>query len=89
MRDRVDLAADTAPPCHPDHGRTIREAVMLALEALAGRPDEWISDDQRIAALRAHVFTWVRSYAEHRGVILSDADIGEDLDHVIATLRAS
>lgn len=72
-----------------DRGRTVRDAILIALEAVSGRPVEWIVDDQQRLALRNHVMAWVHSYAEHRGVILDDFDVVGELDAVIAQLRAS
>jgi hypothetical protein len=73
----------------PTRGRTIREAILIALEAIAGRPSEWVGDDMHRVALRDHVLRFVHSYAEHRGVILEDRDVAGELDAVIAELRAA
>lgn len=68
-------------------GRTIREAICVALEGLPGDPAEWIVMDRK--SLRAHVIEWVHSYAKRRGVILSDSDIDSELRDVIAELKGT
>lgn len=68
-------------------GRTISEAVALALEALPGRLSEWLSGEPQLAALRAHVALWVHEYAIRRGVILEDRDVADELEAVISNLR--
>jgi hypothetical protein len=65
-------------------GRTIREAVRLALEALPGDPSEWAVLDR--ASMRAHVYDFVHDYARHRGVILTDLDIESELLIIVAEL---
>lgn len=69
------------------NGRTIREAIAIALEGINGDILEWIVFAKSRAALRDHVKLWVHDYARHRGVILSDRDITDELDLVIAELR--
>lgn len=69
------------------NGRTIRDAIAIALEGLNGDLLEWVVLAKQRAALRDHVKLWVHDYARHRGVILSDRDIVDELDAVIAELR--
>lgn len=66
-------------------GRTIREAIALAIEPLSGNLDEWATMDR--AALKEHVLRWVHDYAAHRGVLLSDSDILSELAGVVEELR--
>lgn len=68
-------------------GRTIREAIAIALEGLAGDLLEWVCLAKQKAAMRKHVVTFVADYARNRGVILSEQDITSELDKVIAELR--
>lgn len=77
----------SAPAPLGERGRTIREAVVVALEAVAGRPTEWLGDELLRIALRNHVLGWVHSYAEHRGVILDDSDVATELEAVLIELR--
>lgn len=69
-------------------GRTIREAIAVALEGLSGDMFVWVVLAKQRDALRAHVVKWVHEYAQNRGVILSDADIESELAQVIAELRS-
>lgn len=66
---------------------TIREAVAIALEAVPGTPEEWLSTSADRKALRDHVRAWVHDYAKARGVILSNRDIDSEFNIVIAELR--
>jgi hypothetical protein len=66
-------------------GRTIREAIAIALEALPGSAAEWVALDRK--SLRAHVFEWVHAYAKQRGVVLEDSDIESELREVINEIR--
>jgi hypothetical protein len=84
----ADIPCDTVIEVGSRPGRTIREAILIALEGIAGRTTEWLGDDGQHAALRNHVLGWVHSYAEHRGVILADSDVAGELDAVISELRA-
>lgn len=59
----------------------LRDVVQLAIEALGGNALDWIvfhADE-----LRAHVLAFVDDYAQHRGVIMSTADIASELDAVV------
>lgn len=69
-------------------GRTIREAIAVALEAVPGDLHEWCVLAKQRDALRRHVVAWVHDYARNRGVILSDRDITDELDRIVAELRA-
>lgn len=69
-------------------GRTIREAIGIALEGLSGDLFEWVVLAKQRDSLRKHVLTWVHDYARARGVILSDRDIKDELDRVINELKS-
>lgn len=88
---RPELAEDTAPLFGGgDHtrGRTIREAVMLALESTDPRRGALHDNKQlELVAVRNHVLAWVHSYAEHRGVLLEDSDVIGELDELLEQLR--
>jgi hypothetical protein len=71
----------------PDRGRTIREAVTIALEVLPGSLPEFVAFAAQRDAMRAHVLRWCHEYAATRGVILSDQDITTELDAVIVELK--
>lgn len=78
----------TVDPAPPARGRTVREAIAIALEPVNARPSAMHSDPElELVAVRNHVMAWVHSYAERRGVILEDRDIAEELDAVLAELR--
>lgn len=68
-------------------GRTIREAVGVALEGLSGDLLEWVVLAKQRDAMRAHVIRFVHDYARSHGVLLSDSDITSELDLVIAELK--
>lgn len=68
-------------------GRTIREAIGVALEGLSGDLFEWVVLAKQRDAMREHVIHWVHDYARSRGVLLSDSDITSELDVVIAELK--
>jgi len=69
-------------------GRTLREALAVALEAVPSAElasgDKWSR-----AALREHLLRWIKEYALNRGVIFEDADIELELGAVIAELRVA
>lgn len=67
-------------------GRTIRDAVRVALEALPGNLMQWAQLDQ--VAMRDHVRDWVKGYARARGVLLTDVDIDSELNQVIGDLHS-
>lgn len=66
-------------------GRTIREAIVLAMEGLNGHPSEWVS--QWPTSLRSYILQWVHDYAKNRGVILSDSDIDSELKLIVAEIK--
>jgi hypothetical protein len=68
-------------------GRTIRQAIAVALEGLNGDLYEWVVLAQQRNAMRKHVILWVADYAQNRGVILGTKDITDELDKVITELR--
>ena len=71
-------------------GRTIREAIALAVEGLEGRVGDWLGRDvidRRHTAASNYITGWVHGYAKARGVILEDADIAAELERVIEDLR--
>lgn len=68
-------------------GRTIRQAIGIALEGLTGELLEWVVLAKQRDAMRKHVLRFVHDYARNRGVILTDADIKDELDVVIAELK--
>lgn len=67
-----------------ERGRTIREAVRVALEGLPGRADEWA--DLARDAMRDHVLGWVLDYAARRGILLTTEDVDTELNVVIEEL---
>jgi hypothetical protein len=68
-------------------GKTIRQAIAIALEGLNGDLLEWVVLTQK-KALRSHIKSWVHDYARSRGVILSDSDIESELKEIISELRS-
>jgi hypothetical protein len=62
-------------------GRTIRQAMAIACEALAGNLDEWVTLDPE--GLAEHVIRWIKEYALNRGVELSDDIIASELREII------
>ena len=70
-------------------GRTIREAIAVALEGLSGSAEEWLlaSNSEDKQRLRSYVRTWVHEYAAARGVILEDRDIDTELQDIVNRLR--
>ena len=68
-------------------GITVRRAIAIVLEGLAGDPLEWLARDRR-PAMRAHVIRYVLDYAAARGVILVRRDVVDQLDEIEAELRA-
>jgi len=73
-------------------GRTIREAVVLALEGIDPRRGALHDNSQieiELVAVSNHVLAWVHSYAKHRGVLLDDSDIAAELYTVLAEIRGS
>lgn len=69
-------------------GRTIREAIAIALEGLSGDLLEYVVFAKQRAAMREHVIRYVHDYARNRGVILTDKDIITELDLVVAELKS-
>jgi ribosomal protein S15P/S13E len=69
-------------------GKTIRQAIAIALEGLNGDLLEWVVLTQQKKALRSHIKSWVHDYARSRGVILSDSDIESELKEIISELRS-
>lgn len=69
-------------------GRTIRQAIAIALEGLTGELLEWVVLAKQRDAMRKHVVRFVHDYARNRGVILSDKDITDELAVVIAELKS-
>lgn len=63
---------------------SVRDAIVIALEALPGDLETWMTSPAHRAALRAHVRAWVHDFAHARGVVLNDADIDGVLDEMIA-----
>ncbi len=72
-----------------DKGRTIREAIAIALEGLPGHVHEWANaTGEERKAMRIHVIAWLQEYARIRGVILDPKlDIEPELDAVVAIAR--
>jgi len=71
-----------------DRGRTVREAIAIALEGIPGQPDGWLFVPIERAAVREHVIGWIQDYAQRRNVILDvKKDIEPELDLVIKQLR--
>lgn len=71
-----------------ERGRTIREAIAVALEGLPGTLDSWLFD-RDAKTIRAHVVEWVLEYGFHRGVILdAKQDIEPEIRKVIEELRS-
>ena len=69
-------------------GRTIREAIAVALEGLPGNLGEWVLSQPERTAMRAYVIEWIQDYAKVRGVILDPkVDIEPELRAVIAELK--
>jgi hypothetical protein len=66
-------------------GRTIREAVALAIEGLSGSPIDWVVEDPD--ELRHHVMRWVADYAKHRGVLLEPNDIATELHAIVEQIK--
>jgi len=64
-----------------ERGRTIREAVRVALEGLPGSTAEWAVMARD--AMRDHVLGWVMDYAAKRGIMLNIEDVDGELDVVI------
>lgn len=69
-------------------GKTIREAIAIALEGLSGDLLEWCVLAKQRDAMRKHVVRFVHDYARNRGVILSDEDITSELNKIVAELRS-
>lgn len=69
-------------------GRTIRDAIAIALEGLSGDLLEWVCLAKQRDTMRKHVLRFVHDYARNRGVILTDKDIKDELERVIAELRS-
>lgn len=67
-------------------GRTLRDAIAVALEVVPG-PELAAGDERSRAALHHHLLTWIKEYAFNRGVIFDDDDLEQDLADVIAELR--
>lgn len=87
VRDGVATRIGMEPGGPSPRGRTIREAIAIALEAVSGRPSEWLAAKPQLEALIEHVTRWVHDYARHRDVILTDDDITSELTAVLADLR--
>lgn len=62
----------------PAAGRTIREAIVLALESVPYRSPEFMTDEG-VRAIRHHIRDSIHTYALARGVQLSDSDIDSEL----------
>lgn len=69
------------------NGITIREAILIAIEGLKGRPDDWATKGDK-ELLRTHVLNYVHDYTKRRGVILEDKDIEDELQTVLDELKA-
>lgn len=84
-REHLDRAHEA------EGGRTIRNAIIIALEAVAGDPQSSLAMIAQGGAphLHSHVLRWVHDYARHRGVILDDHDITGELMSIIAALRGA
>lgn len=68
--------------------RTIREAIVVALEGLPGPATDWVSSSDALKAMRQHVIEFIAEYAEVRGVVLDERkDIIPELDVVVDELR--
>lgn len=67
-------------------GRTLREAIAVALEVV---PAEELAAGDRLSreALRSFLIGWIKDYAYVRGVIFDDADFETEINAVIAELR--
>lgn len=73
----------------PMTGKTIREAVAIALEGLPGHDLlEYVVLAKQRDAMRNHVKRFVHEYARNRGVILTDKDITSELDVIVAELKS-
>jgi hypothetical protein len=67
-------------------GRTLREAIAIALEAVPSV--EFASGDEKERrALREFLVRWIKDYARVRGIIFEDLDFELELREAIATLR--
>lgn len=71
-------------PISMDKGRTIKDAIAIALEAL---PPDVARMERGVETLRSHLMLWMKDYARVRNVILTDADIGDDVTAAIETIR--
>jgi hypothetical protein len=41
-----------------EHVRTIREAIIAALEGLPGSAEEWVSNTNQLIAMRSYIRDW-------------------------------
>lgn len=67
-------------------GRTLRDAIAVALEAVP-TVELAAGDEMQRAALHDFLLGWVKDYAYNRGVIFEDADLATDLALVVGELR--
>jgi hypothetical protein len=67
--------------------QTVRQAVAVALEGPGGELLEWVVLAKQKDAMRKHVKGFVHDFARNRGVILSDRDITDELDRIVAELK--
>lgn len=68
-----------------ERGRTVRQAIAIAIEGLNGEPITWAVEE--MFTLREYVLRWVHEYARNRNVILTDADIEEELAAIVAAIH--
>lgn len=67
-----------------ERGRTVREAMAVALEGLADPHEIAIVD---AVAMREYLRDWIKGYAKFRGVIIDNQDVDDEIVDIIAMLR--
>lgn len=67
-------------------GMTVRDVVVIALEAIPGSTDTNLID-MRNAVVRDHVVAFVKEFARNRGVIFVDKDIVDEINVYLAELK--
>lgn len=66
-------------------GKTVREALAVALEGLSGDRFEWAIVEPK--ALKEYLADWIKKYALARGVIVEDVDVDDEIRALVNALR--
>lgn len=70
-----------------DVGRTMHEALRLALEMWPGRLREWVVVNAHVEAMHDYLVSWINDYAKARGVLFDHQELEREVDQFIIVIK--